>query len=108
MRDGNGFGGASRYGAYSAHQTGGRQMTTELRLYTVNKGMMDEWLESFRKYIMPTSAKFGIKIHFAFVNRPQNEFIWSRSYDTQEALDAYMKSPDRAAYADLTGRCIAK
>jgi hypothetical protein len=83
-------------------------MTTELRLYTVNKGMMDEWLESFQKYIMPTSAKFGIKIHFGFVNRPQSEFIWSRSYDTAEALDAYMKSPDRAAYADITGRCIAK
>jgi quinol monooxygenase YgiN len=83
-------------------------MTTELRLYTVNKGMMDEWLEAFQKYIMPTSAKFGIKIHFGFVNRSQNEFIWSRSYDSSEALEAYMKSPDRAAYADITGRCIAK
>jgi len=83
-------------------------MTTELRLYTVNRGMMDEWLAAFNKYIMPTSNKFGIKIHFGFVNRPQNEFIWCRSYDGPEVMDAYMKSPDRAAYADITGRCIAK
>jgi len=45
-------------------------MTTELRLYTVNKGMMDEWVAAFNKYIMPTSDKFGIRIHFGFVNAP--------------------------------------
>jgi quinol monooxygenase YgiN len=83
-------------------------MTTELRLYTVNRGMMDSWLEAFQKHIMPTSARFGIKIHVAFINRGQNEFIWVRSYETPEALDAYMKSPDRAAYADETGKHIAK
>jgi hypothetical protein len=83
-------------------------MTTELRLYTVNKGMMDEWIAAFNKYIMPTSDKFGIRIHFGFVNAPQNEWIWCRSYDSKEVMDAYMASPDRAAYADITGRCIAK
>jgi hypothetical protein len=47
-------------------------LITQLRLYTVNRGMMDSWLAAFEEHIMPTSAKFGIKINVAFVNRPQN------------------------------------
>ncbi len=83
-------------------------MTTEVRLYTINRGMMDSWLAAFNEHIMPTSAKFGIKIHAAWVNRPQNEFVWVRSYDSQEKLDTYMASPERAAYNGITGPHIAK
>ena len=46
--------------------------------------------------------------HPSPLNAPQNEWIWCRSYDSKEVMDAYMASPDRAAYADITGRCIAK
>ena len=57
---------------------------------------------------MPTSAKYGINIHAAFVNRPQNEFVWVRSYESAEKLDAYNKSPERAAYSDQTSSHLAK
>lgn len=83
-------------------------MATEVRLYTINRGMMDSWLTAFKEHIMPTSAKFGIRIHAAWVNRPQNEFIWIRSYDSAELLDAYYKSPERAAYGEHVGSHIAK
>jgi hypothetical protein len=79
-----------------------------LRLYTINRGMMDSWLAAFQEHIMPTSAKFGIKINVAFVNRPQNEFIWVRSYESEEALAKYESSPERAAYSGITGPCVAK
>jgi hypothetical protein len=42
------------------------------------------------------------------VNRPQNEFIWVRSYETPEAIETYNKSPERAAYSAITGGCVAK
>jgi hypothetical protein len=83
-------------------------MTTEVRLYTINRGMMDSWLNVFKEKIMPTSAQYGINIHAAFVNRPQNEFIWIRSYEGADKLDTYNKSPERAAYGQLTGSHIAK
>ncbi len=57
---------------------------------------------------MPTSAQYGIHIHAAWVNRPQNEFIWVRSYENAEKLDAYNKSPERAAYSGITGPHVAK
>jgi len=83
-------------------------VVTEVRLYTVNRGMMDSWVSVFQEKIMPTSAKYGINIHAAFVNRPQNEFVWVRSYESAEKLDAYNKSPERAAYSDQTSSHIAK
>ncbi len=83
-------------------------MVTEVRLYTVNRGMMDSWVSVFQEKIMPTSAKYGINIHAAFVNRPQNEFVWVRSYESAEKLDAYNKSPERAAYSDQTSSHLAK
>jgi len=64
--------------------------------------------EDFKEKIMPTSAQYGVNIHAAFVNRPQNEFIWIRSYESTEKLDVYNKSPERAAYGQLTGSHIAK
>ena len=83
-------------------------MATELRLYTINRGMLDSWLKAFEEHIMPTSAQFGIRIHAAWVNRPQNEFVWIRSYDSAEQLEAYYKSPERASYGAHVGSHIAK
>ena len=83
-------------------------MVTEVRLYTINRGMLDSWVSVFKEKIMPTSAQYGVKIHAAWVNWPQNEFIWVRSYESAEKLDIYNKSPERAAYGQLTGSHIAK
>jgi quinol monooxygenase YgiN len=83
-------------------------LVTEVRLYTINRGMMDSWVSVFKAKIMPTSAQYGVKIHAAFVHRPQNEFVWIRSYESAETLDAYNKSPERAAYSQETGSHVAK
>jgi quinol monooxygenase YgiN len=83
-------------------------MVTEVRLYTINRGMMDSWVAAFKEHIMPTSAQYGIRIHAAFVHRPQNEFVWIRSYDSPEAIEKYNTSPERAAYSQHTGSHVAK
>jgi quinol monooxygenase YgiN len=70
--------------------------------------MMDSWLSVFKERIMPTSAQYGITIHVAWVNRPQNEFIWVRSYESAEKLQADNTSPERAAYSELTSPHVAK
>lgn len=83
-------------------------MTTEVRIYTINRGMMDSWVAAFNKYIVPTSASFGVTVLSAWINRPQNEFVWVRQYDTEETLKTYETSPERAAYSGETGSHIAK
>jgi quinol monooxygenase YgiN len=70
--------------------------------------MMDSWVQAFQKHIMPTSAQYGIRIHAAWVNRPQNEFIWIRSYESADKIAAYNSSPERAAYSAHTGSHVAK
>ncbi|MBN4064662.1 NIPSNAP family protein [Dehalococcoides mccartyi] len=50
-----------------------------LRTYTINKGMMDDWLETF-KNVTVWMAKAGIKVESTWVNEQRNQFIWIRSY----------------------------
>ena len=96
----------SEPGAYENERD--RPLITEVRLYTINRGMMDSWVSAFQENIMPTSAKYGIRIHAAWVNRPQNEFIWIRSYEDADKITAYNNSPERAAYSQHTGSHVAK
>jgi quinol monooxygenase YgiN len=83
-------------------------MMTQVRIYTINRGMLDSWITLFNERIVPTSAKFGVNVVGAWVNRPQNEFIWVRTFESEDALAVYEKSPERAAYTGLTGPHIAK
>ena len=51
-----------------------------LRTYTINKGMMDDWLALFPKLI-PVMEDAGIKVESTWVNEERTKFIWIRSYD---------------------------
>ena len=83
-------------------------MPTQVRIYTINRGMLDSWIKIFNEKIVPTSASFGVKVIGAWVNRPQNEFIWVRTFESPEKLAVYERSPERAAYSSETGPHIAK
>jgi len=50
-----------------------------LRIYTINKGMMDSWLQKFQELI-PVMAEHGIKVESTWVNDEGTQFIWIRSY----------------------------
>ena len=83
-------------------------MVTQVRIYTINRGMLDSWIKLFNEKIVPTSAQFGIEVIGAWANRPQNEFIWVRTFESEDALKVYENSPERAAYTGQTGPHIAK
>jgi len=83
-------------------------MITQVRIYTINRGMMDSWIRVFNEKIVPTSASFGIRVIGAWVNRPQNEFIWVRTFEDEETLKRYETSSERAAYTPETSSHIAK
>jgi hypothetical protein len=83
-------------------------MVTQVRIYTINRGMLDSWINVFNEKIVPTSARFGVNVVGAWVHRPQNEFIWVRTFESAETLRVYESSPERAAYSSTTGAHIAK
>ena len=81
-------------------------MPTEVRIYTIKPGRLDDFVSIFTDEIMPTSAKFGVRVHAAWRNDEANELVWVRSYDDAETLSAYSNSPERAVYAERSHECL--
>ena len=50
-------------------------MISQLRMYTVNRGMMDQWVKHFNEVLIPMQEKHGIKIDGTWVNEDNNQFI---------------------------------
>jgi NIPSNAP protein len=87
-------------------------MIAEVRIYTMNKGMLDSFVKLWNEQLAPIHQKYGLKILGAWVNRPQNEFIWIRVFeneaDRDEKTKMYMNSPERKAIGDAPQRHEAK
>jgi quinol monooxygenase YgiN len=79
---------------------------TEVRIYTMKPGKLDDFVEIFKNDIMPTSAAYGVRIHAGWVHPEKNEFVWVRSYDDEETLERYSNSPERAVYTPKTQLCV--
>jgi len=74
-------------------------MVSQVRIYTINKGEMDEFLKHFKADVMTLHQKIGVSIDGTWVNRPQNEFIWVRSYKDKAELEAKSKEFQAAVAA---------
>ena len=74
-------------------------MISQIRIYTINKGEMDNFLKHFKEEIMVLHQKIGVPIVGAWVNRPKNEFIWVRTYEDKAELEAKTKEFQAAVAA---------
>ena len=87
-------------------------MVAQIRTYTINKGMMDSWLELFDKEIRPVHESLGIPIVATYVSPDQTDFVWGRTFETAEEIpdkaNAYFASPGRKALGDKPTSHIAK
>jgi len=87
-------------------------MVSQIRTYTINKGMMDSWLELFDKEIRPIHESLGIPIVATWVNADRTDFIWVRSFNSVEEIPekeaAYFASPGRMALGDKPTSHIAR
>ena len=63
-------------------------MVSQLRIYTINPGMMDSWLKIFEETIRPVHSKLGIPVERTWVNAEANEFVWVRSFKNAEEIKA--------------------
>ena len=87
-------------------------MVSQLRIYTINRGMMDSWLKLFHEHLKPNHEKYGIPINASWVNADRTEFIWVLSFNRMGDIQAkeaeYYSSPERIALGDQPQTHIAK
>ena len=57
-----------------------------LRIYTINKGQMDNWLDLFHNKLMPVLNEAGFTVPSSWVNDLGTQFIWIRSCDKLEDI----------------------
>ncbi len=71
----------------------------QIRIYTINRGKLDEFTRLWRQGIAPIRRKVGFQIAGAWVIRETNQFIWLIGYDGPEDWSVkdqeYFNSPER-------------
>ena len=79
-------------------------MIYQLRTYTVNRGMMDQWVKLFNEKLVGIQDKYGIKVENAWANEDKNQFIWIRSFASADDIPvkeaAFYGSPEWIAVMD--------
>ena len=85
-------------------------MLSQIRIYTINKGEMDAFLKHFKEEIIGVHERIGVPIVGTWVNRPQNEFIWVRSFKDKADIEAKGKAfqAEVAAAGIKLGTNVAK
>ena len=62
-------------------------MLAQLRTYTINKGMMDQWLKFFNTEIAPRVIAVGMGITTVAVNYENTKFIWIRTFENEADIE---------------------
>lgn len=87
-------------------------MVSQLRIYTVNKGKLDEFVKVWVKQVCPLRLKQGFKIDGAWAIKDNNQFVWILSYDGPEDWKAkqvaYYDSAERKAMSPDPSQYIAR
>lgn len=74
--------------------------TTELRIYTIREGHLDEFLAAWTAGVVPLRGRFGFSIQ-AWTVPHESTVVWLLAYHGdgtfEDAERAYYASPERAA-----------
>tara|TARA_B100001964_G_C14031741_1_gene508601 strand:- start:107 stop:727 length:621 start_codon:yes stop_codon:yes gene_type:complete len=61
-------------------------MIGQIRTYTINKGMMEDWIELYKSELYPRNVELGINVPVVSVNDENTQFIWIRIFKDEEDL----------------------
>lgn len=76
--------------------------TTQLRIFTINKGKMNVFLDAWMKGVYPLRLKHGFKVEGVWTVRDKNKFVWLLSYDGPEGFE----KKDSAYYASTSRKIM--
>lgn len=87
-------------------------MTTQIRLYTINKNQMDNFVELWEQQILPLRKSLGFEVSDAWIMKETNQFVWVLRYNGTEPWEekdnAYYQSPERVAMDPNPAGLIAR
>jgi NIPSNAP len=86
--------------------------TWQLRLYRVQPDRMAEFVDGWRKGVVPLRERFGFRVETAWASIEDDTFCWVLSYDGDDgfaAADArYYASPERAGLDPDPAKLLAE
>ena len=59
-------------------------MVGQLRIYTINKGMMESWLKLFNEELISKIIEAGMELQSAWVNEENTQFIHIRTFNSKD------------------------
>lgn len=87
-------------------------MTKQVRIYTINRGQLQQFAREWREKILPLRQELGFAVSGAWRLEEASQFVWVLSYegaDSWEVRDAaYYASPQRRAMDPNPARLIAR
>ena len=93
-------------------EQGGAGVVTQLRIYTINRGRMDDFVRAWRDGIYPLRLRYGFRIAGAWIIAEHNQFVWVLSHGGTEPWDdlerAYSESPERLALSPDPSHYLAR
>jgi len=85
-------------------------MEFQLRVYRIEAGWLDEFVDEWRRLILPVRQQLGFSIVGPWINREESRFVWLVGYDgnIREANERYYSSDERAAMDPDPARLITE
>lgn len=87
-------------------------MATQLRIYVINRGKMDDFVAAWLAGVYPLRRQHGFDIPHVWINRERNEFVWVLTWDGPEPWEekeaTYYGSQERAAISPDPRQYIAQ
>lgn len=84
----------------------------QLRLYTIDKGRLDDFAKAWRAGVYPLRLRMGYQIPFAATIPTTNQFIWLLRHDGPESWEqkeaAYYASAERKQLSPDPAQWIAR
>lgn len=67
---------------------GEKGLATQMRVYRIEEGKIDEFLRGWLAGVYPLRLKHGFRIEGAWVNRSESRFVWLVSHEGPEGFEA--------------------
>ena len=87
-------------------------MPTQIHIYTINRGALNEFANEWRDRIKPLREKFGFRVSGGWQVTDTNQFIWFLSRDDSEDWEtqnqAFYQSDERRSLDPDPARHIAR
>ena len=87
-------------------------MREQVRIYTINKGGLQQFVAEWNEKIRPLREKLGFRILSAWTLEATNQFIWVQRYEGEKTWEeqdqAYFASEERRTMDPDPARLIAR